>query len=139
MELKHYVSYIKEGQSKNDAKAVEVTSNEIGFVKIPDEVYCIKVFDRATEDVYKYGKKIATKHDLLNQKTYYVGQIVSLDEIKKYFGEQSKIYQEMIRKKQIGGIRTKSGRVHPIYQNQSFNLIAPDQVGIIVTEFENAQ
>lgn len=127
MELKHFVTFIAHTLSHTK----EVKDNEICALKIPDRVYAIKTFDKPTRDIWMGDKKIAQKNQVLNEKLYYIGTIVTLDQLK-----DCEEYQQYVDNKYIGAIKTRqNGRLHPIKQNERFNLISPEDVGVVITKY----
>ena len=71
MDLKHFVTYYSLGDIQNNEQTLEVKSNDLVSLNIPNGTFGFKTFDRATDDIYKDGDKIVEKNEVLNEKTFY--------------------------------------------------------------------
>ena len=143
MELKHFVTYISQGLINCNEVTSEVHSNDLMNLLIPNNTIAFKVFDRATEDMIKDGKVIAFKNELLNEKTYYIGKVISIDQVKEEFGEQSTAYKNLIKNNYIGAVRTQDNFLLPLENNHKIFILAPEMIGVQIPvpdyglEFEN--
>ena len=129
MDIKHFVTYYSQAEIKNNAETKEVESNEIQHLLIPSRVYGFKTFDRPTDDIYKGGKKIVSKNEKINEELFYIGTVLSLQEIKKQFGE--KAYTSLLAVNAYGGVKTKDEIILPLKNNQKVTILNPDQFGIV--------
>ena len=133
MELEHFVTYISQGVINCNEVTQQVRSNELRDLVIPEGTIAFKLFDRANEDMFKNGKLIVYKNELLNENTYYIGKVISLDEVKAEFGEESTAYKNLIKNNYIGAVRTKDNFLLPLEINQKIHILAPEQVGLQIS------
>ena len=129
MDFKHFVTFSRANGNDVKSDTRQVHSNEISQIFIPEGTDIIVTFDEADKDVYKNGEKIISKYDRLNEKTYYIGEIKSLDDIKAQEGEESACYKKLIKNNCIGAVITNSNVIIPVPQNPSINIISPLYIG----------
>lgn len=132
MDLKHFVTFFFE-QEKN--KTVRVDSNEISQFDIPEGVYGFKVFDQPSSNIYKSGKIVVGINDIINEKTYLIGKVVTLDDVKNHYGEESETYLTYLERKYYGAVKSPSNYFAPLRLNQLINIITPEQLA----SFRSAQ
>lgn len=137
MDLKHFVTYYSLGDIQNNEQTLEVKSNDLVSLNIPNGTFGFKTFDRATDDIYKDGDKIVEKNEVLNEKTFYIGKVTSLDEIKEEFGENSTAYKNLIKGGYYGAVRTADNFLIPLALNEKINILAPEEIGIVCYYSEN--
>ena len=131
MELKHFITFYSNGIIKTKQVTREIKSNEIIDVVIPEKIFALKTFDKATDDITIGKTKVICKGDILNEKLYYVGQILSLDDVKNEFGESSSDYKNLLKNDAIGAVKARDGLLVPLEKNIKAYVIAPEEVGII--------
>lgn len=127
MDLKHYVTFLSYGEIKPNEHTREVYTNDI-VLNVPDSAFGFKTYDMVTEDIYKDGEKIASKGDKLNEKLYYIGEIVSLPEIIKHHGEDSLVYKNLIKAEAYGAVKVRQGFYVPLISKQMVNLLTPEDL-----------
>jgi len=130
MDLRHFVVYYSQGAINNNEQTLEVASNELKNLKIPPQTFGFKVYDKATDDIYKDGKKIVSKNELLNEKTYYIGKVISLDEIIEEYGTESTAYKNLINGNYYGAVKTADNFLIPLSLNEKIHILAPESVGL---------
>ena len=125
MDLKHFVTFFYEQEK---TKTFEVPSNEVSQLNIPEGVYGFKVFDRPSANIFKKGKVIIGINEMLNEMTYYIGKIFSLDDIKKTYGEDSQIYKKYIDNKFYGAVISPTDFLIPLKLNRPIHIITPEEI-----------
>lgn len=134
MDIKHFVTYYFSGIAKSE-ETFEVKSNELNSLAIPDNCYGFKAFDKASANIVKNGETIISDQDILNEKMYYIGKIMSMDDVKSEYAQSSKL-TELIAKNCIGAVEAINGKLYPINENDFVNVVAPEDAGIIIDEEE---
>lgn len=132
MELRHFVKFYGVEGTDAQKRTMEVKSNELYAICIPKEAYALKTFDKPSADIYKDGKKIISKEDKINEKMYYIGKVLSVEEVKDTYGEKSLEYKNISKKSFIGAVKTRGCHLLPISKNERLNIIAPEDVGIVL-------
>lgn len=131
MELKHFVTFYTNAAINNIEETCELKSNELKDLNIPEKAFAFKTFHKATDDITRGKTKLVSKGDILNEKTYYIGKIMSIEDIKSTYGEDSTAYRNLIKNNDIGAVLTRDNFLIPLEQNCKVNIIAPEDIGIV--------
>ena len=132
MDLKHFVTFFYKGNNGDYQETFSIKSDKVSSLRIPARALGFKLFDRPSEDITVKGEKIISKDTEINASLYYIGKIISLEEIKEKYGEESDMYQEMLEKKYYGGVITRENTILPLRLNEQVNILAPAEVHIDV-------
>ena len=128
MDLNHYVTFFFEEGNK---KTVSVESNDLIKFNIPEGAFGFKIFDRPSSNIYKKGKVIIGMDEILNESIYYIGKILSLEDIKSEYGEDSNVYQKFIQNKFYGAVKSPSNFLAPLRLNQLIHILSPEELASI--------
>lgn len=132
MDLKHYVTFLSYGELKPNENTREVWTNDI-VLNVPDSAFGFKTYDMASEDIYKDGKKVVSKDEVLNEKLYYIGEIATLEDIIKAHGEDSLVYKNLIKAGAYGAVKARQGFYIPLVSNQKVHLLTPEDLVLKVS------
>lgn len=112
MDLKHFVTFFYKSANGLFEDTHSLKSDKLTSLRIPARALGFKLFDRPNDDIILNGEKVVSKHTDINEKLYYIGRLISIDKIKKKFGEDSDAYNEITRNNFYGAVLTREKRAY---------------------------
>lgn len=129
MEIKHFVTfYMYEGNGYREITK-EIKSKELLNINVPEKAVGFMIYDSFSEDLKQHGQIVATPKDRFNEEIYYIGTIISVDDLKKDYGENSTTYKSIIEGGYYRAIKTINGTLVPLKLNEKINIISPNELG----------
>ena len=126
MKVRHFAEIHYSGAFFTESEKVEIESNNIKSVKIPDYAVGVILFDVLESEVEHEGKKYILKSsERLNAQKYYVGRFLTIDDVAREYGENSTLYSNIVANHFDGAVVSKSGFCQGIKESDKKFVIDP--------------
>lgn len=126
MDIIHFVTFTIVEEGKRTTQTRQMDSIDIQTLSLPKGTVTFKTFDITTDDIFKNGKLIARRNDRLNELTYFVGTLLSLDDIKKKYGIDSKEVNHLSKIGAYGAVLSAEGTLEPLTLQKRINIFSPE-------------